>query len=60
MAKKALGKGLGALIRGASSDTVPNAKVELRPGESVSQVPIADLVPSPPPAEETLRRRITR
>ena len=47
MAKKALGKGLGALIRGASSDTVPNAKVELRPGESVSQVPISDLVPSP-------------
>ena len=47
MAKKALGKGLGALIRGASSDTVPNAKVELRPGESVSQVPIDDLVPSP-------------
>ena len=47
MAKKALGKGLGALIRGASSDTVPNAKVELRPGESVSQVPISDLIPSP-------------
>ena len=47
MAKKALGKGLGALIRGASSDTVPDAKVELRPGESVSQVPIADLIPSP-------------
>lgn len=47
MAKKALGKGLGALIKGATSDTVPDAKVELRPGESVSQVPINDLVPSP-------------
>jgi len=47
MAKKALGKGLGALIKGASSDTVPDAKVELRPGESVTQVPIDDLVASP-------------
>ena len=47
MAKKALGKGLGALIKGASSDTVPDAKVELLPGESVTQVPINDLIPSP-------------
>ena len=47
MAKKALGKGLGALIKGASSDTVPDPKVELRPGESVTQVPINDLIASP-------------
>ncbi|MGD1978472.1 MAG: ParB/RepB/Spo0J family partition protein [Akkermansiaceae bacterium] len=47
MAKNALGKGLGALIKGASSDSVPDARVELRPGESVTQVAIDDLVPSP-------------
>ena len=47
MAKNALGKGLGALIKGASSDSVPDARVELRPGESVTEVPINDLVPSP-------------
>jgi len=47
MAKNALGKGLGALIKGASSDSVPDARVELRPGESVTEVPIDDLVPSP-------------
>ncbi len=47
MAKNALGKGLGALIKGASSDSVPDARVELRAGESVTEVPINDLVPSP-------------
>jgi ParB family chromosome partitioning protein len=47
MAKNALGKGLGALIRGASSDSIPDAKVELRPGESVTKAPIGELVPSP-------------
>lgn len=47
MAKKALGKGLGALIKGANSDSQPNAKVELRPGESVDQIPIGDIIPSP-------------
>ena len=47
MAKSALGKGLGALIKGASSDSVPDAKIELRPGESVAEIPIAELVPSP-------------
>jgi ParB family chromosome partitioning protein len=47
MAKKALGKGLGALIKGASSDSVPDAKVELLPGESVTKVPINNIVPSP-------------
>lgn len=47
MAKSALGKGLGALIKGASSDSVPDAKIELRPGESVAEIPIDELVPSP-------------
>jgi len=47
MAKKALGKGLGALIKGAGSDSVPDAKVELLPGEAVTKVPINDIVPSP-------------
>ena len=47
MAKKALGKGLGALIKGATSDTVPDARVELRPGESVTQAPINDIIASP-------------
>jgi len=47
MAKNALGKGLGALIKGASSDSIPDARVDLRPGESVTQVPINELVPSP-------------
>jgi ParB family chromosome partitioning protein len=47
MAKKALGKGLGALIKGASSDSTPDARVELLPGESVVQVPIDKIVPSP-------------
>lgn len=47
MAKKALGKGLGALIKGANSDTKPETKIDLRPGENVTQVPIDDLVASP-------------
>lgn len=47
MAKKALGKGLGALIKGANSDSAPDAKVELLPGESVNKVPINTIVPSP-------------
>ena len=47
MAKKALGKGLGALIKGASSDSLPDAKVELLPGESVTQAPINEIIPSP-------------
>ena len=47
MAKSALGKGLGALIKGANSDSVPDAKIELRLGESVAEIPIDELVPSP-------------
>ena len=47
MAKNALGKGLGALIKGANSDSMPDARVELQPGESVTQVPIDEIVPSP-------------
>jgi ParB family transcriptional regulator, chromosome partitioning protein len=47
MAKNALGKGLGALIKGASSDSVPDAQVNLLPGESVTKVPINDIIPSP-------------
>ena len=47
MAKKALGKGLGALIKKSGTDSVPDAKVELLPGESVFQVPIAEISQSP-------------
>lgn len=47
MAKKALGKGLGALIKGANSDSAPDPRVELLPGESVTQLAIDDIVPSP-------------
>ena len=38
---------MGALIKGASSDSVPDAKVDLLPGESVAKVAINDIVPSP-------------
>lgn len=48
MAKRALGKGLGALIKGASSsDSTPNPTIDLRPGESVTEVPLDKIVPSP-------------
>lgn len=50
MAKKALGKGLGALIgkSGSSSGSAtPDTKVELLPGESVLKVALSDIVPSP-------------
>lgn len=47
MAKKALGKGLGALIKGANADSVPDARVELQPGESVIEIPIDQIAPSP-------------
>lgn len=47
MAKRALGKGLGALIKGANSDSHPEAKVDLLPGESVNQVALDQIVPSP-------------
>lgn len=51
MAKKVLGKGLGALIKsksGSSSDSAtPDTRVELLPGESVLKVALADIVPSP-------------
>lgn len=47
MAKKALGKGLGALIKGATSDSQPDARVELQPGEAVMQVTLDQIIPSP-------------
>jgi ParB family chromosome partitioning protein len=45
MAKAALGKGLSALIGGASGLGVPEPVVER--GESIRQVPRAEIVPSP-------------
>jgi len=47
MAKRALGKGLGALIKGANSDSNPDPAVDLRPGESVTEVALDEIVPSP-------------
>ncbi len=47
MAKKAMGRGLGALIKSAGTDSAPEGKVELLPGESVEKVPIDQIVPSP-------------
>jgi len=48
MAKRALGKGLGALIKGSSSsDSTPNPSIDLRPGESVTEVSLDKIVPSP-------------
>ena len=47
MAKRALGKGLGALIKGASYDSIPEAKVELLPGESVIQATLDQIIASP-------------
>lgn len=47
MTKRALGKGLGALIKGAGSDSTPEAKVELLPGESVMQVALDQIIASP-------------
>lgn len=47
MAKRALGKGLGALIKGANSDSNPDTAVDLRPGESVTEVALDEIVPSP-------------
>lgn len=47
MGKKALGKGLGALIKNQSTDSSPDTKVELLPGESVMKVALDEIVPSP-------------
>lgn len=47
MAKQALGKGLGALIKATKTATEADAKVELRPGESVQKVTLDQVVPSP-------------
>lgn len=47
MAKQGLGKGLGALIRGKGSDSEPDTKVELLPGEKVIQAPLGEIVPTP-------------
>ncbi len=47
MAKPALGKGLAALIKNKGTDTEPDPKVELLPGESINQVPIDQLFASP-------------
>jgi len=47
MAKQGLGKGLGALIRGKGSDSEPDTKVELLPGEKVIQAPLSEIVPTP-------------
>lgn len=47
MAKKALGKGLGALIKNQGADSNPDTKVELLPGESVMKVKLLEVVPSP-------------
>lgn len=47
MARKALGKGLGALIKGPGTDSQPDARVELNPGEAVIQAPINEIVASP-------------
>ena len=47
MAKKALGKGLGALIKNKSGDVTPDTQVELLPGEQVMKIALAEIVPSP-------------
>jgi len=47
MAKQALGKGLGALIKNKPAAATPEAKVELRPGEQVQKVPLDEIVSSP-------------
>lgn len=47
MAKKALGKGLGALIKNQDTDSKPDTKIELLPGESVMKVTLSEIVPSP-------------
>lgn len=47
MAKKALGKGLGALIKNRSEDPAPDTKIELLPGEQVMKVALSEIVPSP-------------
>jgi ParB family chromosome partitioning protein len=45
MSRKALGKGLGALIGSQSSLADPKPRADL--GESVQQIPLSSLVPSP-------------
>ena len=45
MAKQALGKGLGALIK--SKTPAPDTKVELRPGEQIQKLALDMVVPSP-------------
>ncbi|MGJ8695831.1 MAG: ParB/RepB/Spo0J family partition protein [Verrucomicrobiaceae bacterium] len=48
MAKKALGKGLGALIKNTSTPAAaPDTKVDLLPGERVQKVELARVAPSP-------------
>ncbi|MDB4387946.1 ParB/RepB/Spo0J family partition protein [Akkermansiaceae bacterium] len=47
MAKQALGKGLGALIKSKPAVAAPEGKVELRPGEQVQKLALDMVVPSP-------------
>ncbi len=48
MAKQALGKGLGALIKKSQpAEVTPDTKVELRPGEQVQKVTLDMVVASP-------------